>query len=91
MIRLATKDDLLSITQLVKEAKQIMEEFNNNQWDDEYPAKEHFEEDIENKTLYVLDVDHTIYGFIVIDQNQSGGMMTLIGLLIEMEHTLFTD
>lgn len=41
MIRLATKDDLLSITQLVKEAKQIMEEFNNNQWDDEYPAKEH--------------------------------------------------
>ena len=26
-----------------------MEEFNNNQWDDEYPAKEHFEEDIENK------------------------------------------
>ncbi|RQN17312.1 GNAT family N-acetyltransferase, partial [Paraburkholderia tropica] len=28
MIRLATKDDLLSITQLVKEAKQIMEEFN---------------------------------------------------------------
>ena len=26
MIRLATKDDLLSITQLVKEAKQIMEE-----------------------------------------------------------------
>ncbi|MBS6895728.1 MAG: GNAT family N-acetyltransferase, partial [Staphylococcus epidermidis] len=25
MIRLATKDDLLSITQLVKEAKQIME------------------------------------------------------------------
>ncbi|MBF2335187.1 GNAT family N-acetyltransferase [Staphylococcus epidermidis] len=71
MIRLATKDDLLSITQLVKEAKQIMEEFNNNQWDDEYPAKEHFEEDIENKTLYVLDVNHTIYGFIVIDQNQS--------------------
>ena len=71
MIRLATKDDLLSITQLVKEAKQIMEEFNNNQWDDEYPAKEHFEEDIENKTLYVLDVDHTIYGFIVIDQTQS--------------------
>ena len=62
MIRLATKNDLLSITQLVKEAKQIMEEFNNNQWDDEYPAKEHFEEDIENKTLYVLDVDHTIYG-----------------------------
>ncbi|MDU1498227.1 MAG: GNAT family N-acetyltransferase [Staphylococcus epidermidis] len=56
MIRLATKDDLLSITQLVKEAKQIMEEFNNNQWDDEYPAKE---------------LDHTIYGFIVIDQNQS--------------------
>ena len=83
MIRLATKNDLLSITQLVKEAKQIMEEFNNNQWDDEYPAKEHFEEDIENKTLYVLDVLST--------KINRSGMMTLIGLLIEMGHTLFTD
>ena len=48
-----------------------MEKFNNNQWDDKYPVTEHFEEDIESETLYVLDVDNEIYGFIVIDQNQS--------------------
>lgn len=71
MIRLATKKDLSSIEKLVEEAKEIMEKFNNNQWDDKYPVTEHFEEDIESETLYVLDVDNEIYGFIVIDQNQS--------------------
>lgn len=71
MIRLATINDLSSIEKLVEEAKEIMEKFNNNQWDDKYPVTEHFKEDIESETLYVLDVDNEIYGFIVIDQNQS--------------------
>ena len=48
-----------------------MKKFNNNQWDDKYPVTEHFEKDIETETLYVLDVDSKIYGFIVIDQTQS--------------------
>ena len=34
MIRLATKKDLSNIEKLVEEAKEIMEKFNNNQWDD---------------------------------------------------------
>ena len=51
--------------------KKKMKEFNHNQWDDKYPVTEHFEEDIETETLYVLDVDDKICGFIVIDQNQS--------------------
>ncbi|MDU2137601.1 MAG: GNAT family N-acetyltransferase, partial [Staphylococcus warneri] len=44
MIRLATKKDLSNIEKLVEEAKEIMEKFNNNQWDDKYPVTEHFEE-----------------------------------------------
>jgi len=71
MIRLATKNDLHNIEKLVDEAKELMREFNNNQWDEKYPATEHFKEDIDSETLYVLDVNQTIYGFIVIDQNQS--------------------
>lgn len=71
MIRTATKNDLPVIEELVDEAKEKMKEFNNNQWDDKYPVTEHFEKDIETETLYVLDVDNKIYGFIVIDQTQS--------------------
>ncbi|KDE96232.1 acetyltransferase [Staphylococcus sp. TE8] len=71
MIRTATKNDLPVIEKLVDEAKEKMKEFNNNQWDDKYPVTEHFEKDIETETLYVLDVDSKIYGFIVIDQTQS--------------------
>ena len=48
-----------------------MKEFNNNQWDDKYPVTEHFEEDINTETLYVLEENDTIYGFIVVDQQQS--------------------
>ena len=48
-----------------------MKEFNNNQWDDKYPAREHFEEDIANQTLYVLEDNDEIQGFIVVDQQQS--------------------
>ena len=57
-----------------------MKEFNHNQWDDKYPVTEHFEEDIETETLYVLDVDDKICGFIILSTkiNQSG-MMTLNG------------
>ena len=46
-----------------------MKEF-NNQWDDKYPVTEHFE-DINTETLYVLEENDTIYGFIVVDQQQS--------------------
>lgn len=71
MIRTANKSDLPTVLKLVEEAKDIMKKFNNNQWDDKYPVEEHFEEDIETETLYVLEKENTIYGFIVIDQQQS--------------------
>ena len=66
MIRLATKNDLPNIEKLVDESKELMREFNNNQWDEKYPATEHFEEDIDSETIYVLDVNQTIYGLSLI-------------------------
>ncbi|MCU5745524.1 GNAT family N-acetyltransferase [Staphylococcus sp. SQ8-PEA] len=71
MIRNATKSDIPAVLNLVDEAKELMKKFDNDQWDDEYPIEEHFEEDVETDTLYVLDIDSKIYGFIVIDQQQS--------------------
>jgi hypothetical protein len=41
-----------------------MKEHDNEQWDDQYPLLEHFEEDIAKDYLYVLEENNKIYGFI---------------------------
>ena len=71
MIRLGKHEDINQIEILVSEAKDLMKSFGNNQWDDKYPTPEHFKADIDTKTLYVLEENNTIYGFIVVDQQQS--------------------
>ena len=54
MIRLGKHEDINQIETLVSEAKDLMKSFGNNQWDDKYPATEHFKEDIDTETLYVF-------------------------------------
>ena len=71
MIRVATLRDLNSILTIVEEAKAVMQQDNNNQWDEHYPVESHFEEDINKETLYVLEENDEIYAFIVVDQSQS--------------------
>ncbi|MBO3064247.1 GNAT family N-acetyltransferase [Staphylococcus shinii] len=71
MIRIANKNDLLSILNIVGEAKVIMQQDNNNQWDEHYPLKEHFAVDLEKESLYVLEENNEIYAFIVVDQDQA--------------------
>jgi GNAT superfamily N-acetyltransferase len=71
MIRTATKQDLDSVMLLVEDAKSVMQQDNNNQWDEHYPLSEHFVDDINNESLFVLESNDKIYGFIVVNQNQS--------------------
>ncbi|MEB7461484.1 GNAT family N-acetyltransferase [Staphylococcus succinus] len=71
MIRIGTTNDLPSIMKIVEEAKAIMKQDNNNQWDDHYPLEEHFEEDIAAETLFILEKNSHIIAFIVVDQQQS--------------------
>ncbi|PHK49189.1 GNAT family N-acetyltransferase [Staphylococcus edaphicus] len=71
MIRKANQNDLSSILDIVEEAKTIMQQDNNDQWDEHYPLEEHFEQDIETGTLFVLEENSIIYAFIVVDQQQS--------------------
>ncbi|SUM13277.1 GNAT family acetyltransferase [Staphylococcus chromogenes] len=68
MIRLATYAEIDIIETLTEEAKVLMLEDQNPQWDHRYPLKTHFERDIEANSMYVIDEDKTIKGFIVIDQ-----------------------
>ncbi|AVQ33186.1 N-acetyltransferase [Staphylococcus muscae] len=66
-MRLATMSDLQAIDTLVEEAKMLMQQDNNPQWDARYPVLQDFEKDIQERTLFVLDEQQIIKGFIVIN------------------------
>ena len=51
--RLAKKSDIDDVVKLVKAAIVQMEAYGIYQWDDIYPAKEDFINDIEKKSLYL--------------------------------------
>lgn len=51
--RLAVTEDLEEIASLIKNAIRVMESHGIYQWDDLYPTKEDFQEDIKNGHLYV--------------------------------------
>ncbi|UEX89185.1 GNAT family N-acetyltransferase [Staphylococcus ratti] len=69
MFRRATFDDIDVIVKLTEEAKALMLKDENPQWDHRYPLKTHFESDITSHSMFVLEDNHIIKGFIVIDQN----------------------
>lgn len=59
--------DLQAIDTLVREAKMLMKQDNNPQWDAQYPVLQDFERDIQEQTLFILDEQEIIKGFIVIN------------------------
>ncbi len=65
MIRLAVEKDLNKIDELAVSVIETMTEHNIPQWDLSYPRKSHYEKDIENGTLYILE-DGTIQGVMAI-------------------------
>ena len=58
--RKATPNDIEEICSIVHNAVDVMERNNIFQWDDLYPAKEDFQEDINESQLYVGTVDGQI-------------------------------
>lgn len=64
--KLGTLQDLDSICLLIKEAIFEMEKNGIYQWDDIYPAREDFEEDIRNNNLYVVFEKDFLVAFYVI-------------------------
>ena len=66
MIRIATPTDIDTLLNITKAcAKQMI---NNNifQWNEHYPNKKAFENDVQRNELYVLEIDLEIIGCIVI-------------------------
>ena len=58
LIRKATKDDLDEVMLIIKACTKHMISKNIFQWNEKYPNIETFENDIENKNLYVLSLQN---------------------------------
>lgn len=67
-IRLATKEDLPGIMDIIRKSVHLMEANDNNQWTGEYPQEEHFLKDVENQVLYVAEHNEKIVGSVSVDQ-----------------------
>ena len=77
MIRRAMLTDLDNLLMIKDLVIADMAEHNIFQWDDSYPNAVHFQQDIENGTLYVIDDNDRICGFACIDQKQAPEYKTL--------------
>ena len=64
--RLGTTQDLDLICSLIKDAIAEMEKNGIYQWDEIYPARSDFEEDIKNNNLYVVFDEDILIAFYVI-------------------------
>ncbi len=67
MVRPAVIDDLEQIMAIVNAVKEEMRNNGINQWDETYPLITDFRNDIENRVLYVAEVNGEIKGLICID------------------------
>lgn len=63
MIRLAKKEDLKRIMEMVNQIKIDMKKEQNPQWHSGYPLLEDFLLDLKKKSLYVLEDNHMILAF----------------------------
>ena len=70
--RAGRKEDIDKIMKLVSKAIIHMEKKGIYQWDENYPIKEDFLEDIEAKELYLLEENDTIVAIYTINQKWDG-------------------
>jgi ribosomal protein S18 acetylase RimI-like enzyme len=66
MIRKATNKDIDSILNLTKACAKFMIDKGIYQWNEHYPSKQAFENDVFRNELYVLEIQSKIVGCIVI-------------------------
>ena len=64
--RLGTRQDLDAVCLLIRQVIDEMERHEIYQWDDIYPAREDFEEDIEKHTLYLAYAEDSLAALYVI-------------------------
>ena len=64
-IELATLSELDRVKEIAEACAKNMIENNIFQWNDKYPSREIFKEDIKNKSLYVSKINQEVVGCIM--------------------------
>ena len=64
-IELATQNELDRVKEIAEACAKNMIENNIFQWNDKYPSREIFKEDIKNKSLYVSKINQEVVGCIM--------------------------
>lgn len=70
MIRIAIISDLDQIMQIVEDSKLDMHSYGNFQWNEDYPKAEDFIKDINNRSLFVYDLEGIVAGFICVNKEE---------------------
>lgn len=68
-IRIGTLDDIQEIMELVSSSIETMESHGIDQWDNLYPTKEDFEDDIKRNQLFVATINHSIACIFTVNQD----------------------
>lgn len=68
MIRKASMSDIENIMKIIKKTIEEMSTYNNTQWDENYPRKEDFINDIQKENLFVLERKENLAGFVCINK-----------------------
>lgn len=71
MIRLASISDLDNIMDIIYDIQEDMKIEENPQWSQDYPNKQRFIQDIEEQSLYVLEEEQILKGFICIQKDDN--------------------
>jgi len=67
MIRKANSTDIDKVMEIVRETINEMHSYGNYQWDENYPKKDDFLQDITKEHLYVAEKQGLVVGFICIN------------------------
>ncbi|KPI54976.1 acetyltransferase [Clostridioides difficile] len=70
MIRKANMNDLEKIMKIIKATVEEMKDYNNTQWDENYPSDKDFVSDIKKQDLYVDEIDGDLAGFICLNYEE---------------------
>ena len=66
LIRLAVREDIAAVIELLRRIVPSMRAAGNLQWDESYPCGAVFEHDVEQRQLWVADADGTLAGMVAV-------------------------
>lgn len=69
-IRLAVQEDIAAVIELLRRIVPSMRAAGNLQWDERYPGAAVFEHDVEQKQLWVAEIDGVLAGMIAVTTGQ---------------------